>query len=132
MVGSTETDQRTPHRMEPVPMPPLPPRKERFTAALKQLAPSPPSLLCLMLAANALAHPYRGLFHDARLYAAQIQERVEPGSLAGDLYLRYGSQDDYTLFSALMEPLVRAVGLEPAFFLGYLASKASFFWALTV
>ncbi len=101
-----------------------------FRASLEGLAKRPFVVLALLLLVNAVVLPYRGLFHDARLYAAQIREHVEPGSMAGDLYLRYGSQDRYSIFSALMVPLARGVGLEGAFFLGYLASKVLFFAAL--
>src|SRR5262245_53474328 len=102
----------------------------RLFAALDRLASRPLTVLCLLLLANALAAPYRGLFHDARLYAAQVRERVEPGSMAEDLYLQYGSQDRYSVFTPLMAPAVAAIGLEPAFFLAYLLGKAFFFWAL--
>src|SRR6478609_6063643 len=103
----------------------------RWQAALESLAGRPAVLVCVLLCVNALVHPYLGLFHDARLYAAQITERLTPGSLSLDLYLRYGSQDDYSIFSALLLPLVKLVGLEPAFFVAYLLSKALFFLALT-
>ena len=57
--------------------------------------------LCLML----------GLVHDARLYGIQVVNRVEGGSFAGDLYLQFGSQDRYTLFSTVAAPLVQMLGL---------------------
>jgi hypothetical protein len=99
-------------------------------AGLERLADAPVVVLALLLLVNAVVLPYRGLFHDARLYAVQLRDRLEPGSMADDLYMRYGSQDRYSAFSAVMLPLARAVGLETAFFLAYLASKALFFWAL--
>ena len=61
--------------------------------------------LGLLLLLNALVLPYRGLFHDARLYAAQLKEHLEPGSMRADLYLRYGSQDSYSVFSLVLLPL---------------------------
>jgi hypothetical protein len=97
-------------------------------ASLDRLAASPCALLCVLLAANALALPYAGFSHDSRLYAAQVVERVRPGSFAGDLFLRYGSQDKYSVFTPLAAPLVKGVGLAPAFFLLYLASKALYFY----
>ena len=57
-------------------------------------------------------------------------ERVHPGSFAGDLYLRYGSQDRYSLFTPLIAPLVHLFGLHATFFCVYLASKAMLFWGL--
>jgi hypothetical protein len=102
----------------------------KMSAALHRLADRPGTVLALLLAGNALVQPYRGLYHDARLYAAQVVERVAPGTFADDLFLRYGSQDRYSVFTPLMAPLVRSLGVEPAFFLVYLACKALFFWAL--
>jgi hypothetical protein len=102
----------------------------RWQTALESLTARPLVLVSALLLACALVHPYRGLFHDARLYAAQVTERVSPGSLSDDLFLRYGSQDRYTIFTPLVAPLVRQIGLEPAFFVVYLLSKALFFWAL--
>jgi hypothetical protein len=87
-------------------------------------------VLCLLLVANALTHPYHGLCHDARLYAAQIAEKVAPGTLGQDLYLRYGSQDRYSVFTLVMAPLAAAAGLPFAFFAAYLACKLLYFWAL--
>jgi hypothetical protein len=96
--------------------------------ALDRLADCPAALLFVLLAANALALPYAGFSHDSRLYAAQVVERTQPGSFATDLYLRYGSQDKYSVFTLLVAPLVAAVGLAPTFFLLYLASKALYFY----
>jgi hypothetical protein len=102
----------------------------RWQTALESLTARPLLLVAALLLANALVHPYRGLYHDARLYAVGVTERVSPGTFADDLFLRYGSQDRYTLFSPLVAPLVSGIGLEPAFFVVYLLSKALFFWAL--
>jgi hypothetical protein len=101
---------------------------ERALAALDRLADSPGALVCVLLAANALALPYAGFSHDARLYASQVVERVHPGTFGSDLYLRYGSQDKYSVFTLLVAPLVSALGLAPTFFLVYLASKALYFY----
>src|SRR5690242_1255333 len=38
-------------------------------------------------------HDYQGLRHDAQLYTFQALARLQPGLLANDIYLRYGSQD---------------------------------------
>ena len=97
---------------------------------LGRLAADPVTLVCLLLAADALANPYKGLYHDSCLYAVQVMERIHPGSFAGDLYLRYGSQDRYSLFTPLIAPLVHLFGLHATFFCVYLASKAMLFWGL--
>jgi hypothetical protein len=101
----------------------------RWFPALADLADRPGTLLCAVLLLNALALPYAGLAHDARLYAAQLTERLHPGAFADDLYLRYGSQDRFSAFTLIMSPVVLALGLDAAFFLVYLASKALFFWS---
>ena len=103
---------------------------EDLETRLGRLAADPVTLVCLLLAANALVEPYRGLDHDSRLYAVQILERIHPGSFAGDLYLRYGSQDRYSVFTVLLAPLVQLCGLHVTFFCVYLASKALLFWSL--
>ncbi len=61
----------------------------------------------------AIGHGYVGLLHDARLYALQIMARIEPALFASDLFLAYGSQDEFTLFTALAAPLVERWGLIP-------------------
>jgi len=103
---------------------------EDLETRLGRMAADPVTLVCLLLAANALVEPYRGLDHDSRLYAVQLLERIHPGSFAGDLYLRYGSQDRYSVFTVLLAPLVQLCGLHVTFFCVYLASKALLFWSL--
>ena len=105
-------------------------RPAPFFARIEWLTSHRFLLLCLLLAANGLTRPYAGLIHDSRLYAVQINEQVAPGAHSEDLYLLYGSQDRYTIFTPLMAPLVRLAGFEIAFFLAYLVSKALFYWAL--
>jgi hypothetical protein len=86
-------------------------------------------VVCLALLANAFFRPYLGLFHDARLYAFYLESRLEPAQgFDQDLYLLYGSQDRYSLFSFLMLPLVKIVGLDAGMVLVYMLSKALLFW----
>ena len=54
----------------------------------------------LALATWALSHRYLGLFHDARLYTLQALARLHP-ALSADVFLRFGSQDRFTIFSPL-------------------------------
>ena len=82
-----------------------------------------------MLLVNALTQPYLDLVHDARLYSLQVLDRVEPGLYSNDLYLRYGSQDSFSIFSKIIAPFVTAIGIRPAFFLFYLLSNAFLFYA---
>ncbi len=92
--------------------------------ALARLADQPWTLFLVLVAVNTLARPYGGITHDARLYSAQVLNQVEDGAYADDLFFRYGSQDQYSLFSRLAAPLVRVLGLPAAFFLIYLLSKS--------
>lgn len=73
-----------------------------------------------------LLHGYEGITHDARLYSFQAMARVKPDLLGNDIYLRFGSQDDYTIFSAVYAALIRWVGFEPASALLTLVSHAAF------
>jgi hypothetical protein len=57
---------------------------------------------------------YRGVVHDAQLYAFQALARLHPEELAGDLFLRYGSQDRYSLFSLAYTPLIPLLGVSGA------------------
>ncbi|HSR50699.1 MAG TPA: hypothetical protein VLV83_07700 [Acidobacteriota bacterium] len=55
---------------------------------------------------------YPGLYHDARLYAAQALHRLDPQALQDDLLFRFGTQDAYSVFSYLHAPLVQYLGLD--------------------
>ena len=46
-------------------------------------AARPGTLFCILLAVNSLARPYAGITHDARLYSAQVLNRINPGVFAG-------------------------------------------------
>ncbi len=62
----------------------------------------------------SVSHPYHGILHDGRLYTLQALARLHPDSLPQDVFLRFGSQDQYTLFSPLYAALIQWIGLEPA------------------
>ena len=97
---------------------------ERIVAALRALGGRPWTLFLVLFALNALAAPYAGFIHDARLYGFQVLNKVEGGAFADDLFFRYGSQDNYSLFSTAVAPLAAALGLDLSFFLLYLLSNA--------
>src|SRR5207237_2077272 len=102
----------------------------RSLEAVHELAARPGCLFCLLLALNALARPYAQFAHDARLYSVQVLHQLEPEVYAGDLFLRFGSQDQFSLFSRLAAPLVSFLGLEASFFALYLVFNALFLWGL--
>jgi hypothetical protein len=74
----------------------------------------------------SLKHHYLGLGGDARLYAVQALARDYP-NLLHDLYLKYASQDSYTLFSRLYAPCIGLMGLGNAALSLTLAFKILFF-----
>lgn len=62
----------------------------------------------------ALSHPYLGLFHDAGVYALQALARLHPDSLSADVFLEFGSQDRFTLWSPVYATFGRWLGMEQA------------------
>jgi hypothetical protein len=72
------------------------------------------TLLLLCLLTWALSHPYRGLFHDSGLYTLQAMAHLHPGTLAHDVFLRFGSQDAFTIFSPVYAGAIQLLGVEPA------------------
>src|ERR1700736_3584279 len=69
-------------------------------------------LLLLCVIAWALSHGYRGIFHDRGLYTLQALARLAPLSLGQDVFLRFGSQDRYTIFSPIYAVASRVLGTE--------------------
>ena len=55
---------------------------------------------------------YWGLQHDAQAYAVQALAKLEPEVFAGDLFLRFQSQDDFTLFPYLAAWAIDWLGLD--------------------
>lgn len=71
--------------------------------------------LALICAATwVFGHTYVGIFHDARQYTLQALAHLMPGSLGHDIFLRFGSQDRYTIFSAVYATAIRLLGVQPA------------------
>ncbi len=61
-----------------------------------------------------LSHPYHGIFHDARLYTLEALAHMDAASLANDVFLRFGSQDRYTIFGPLYAAAIQLLGTETA------------------
>jgi hypothetical protein len=87
------------------------------------------SFTAILLALHSVFWPYRGIVHDARYYALQALNSAQNGQFAHDLFLEFGSQDNYSLFSLFMGSLVARVGLDIAFWLAYMVSTALFIYA---
>jgi hypothetical protein len=96
----------------------------RLAQILTALGERPRTLFCLALALNALAFPYQGIVLDSRLYSFQVLNRVEGGAFSDDLFFRFGSQDQYSLFSPAVAPLAGWLGLPLSFFLLYLVCNS--------
>jgi hypothetical protein len=73
----------------------------------------------------ALAHCYTGIVHDARLYTLQALAHVHPESLTHDGFLRYGSQDRFSIFGPLYAGVVDLSGPEVAATLLTFVSQAA-------
>jgi hypothetical protein len=67
--------------------------------------------IILLLALWVATHPYLGLVHDARFYSVEALSALEPGRFSNDLFFKYGSQNDFTLFTVLYKHLVAAAGV---------------------
>lgn len=68
----------------------------------------------LLLAAWLLLHLYRGVSLDAVVYGMQGLSHWRPDLYAHDIYLRYGSQDRFTLFGPIYGGLIGVMGFEHA------------------
>jgi len=87
--------------------------------------------LCIFLI-WIMQHPYFGVIHDSVLYTLLALSRLHPQSLANDLFLKYGSEDSFTIWSPLFAAAIRLLDLEPAAALGTLLSQAAFFYGAWV
>ena len=84
-----------------------------------------PALSLGVLLIWMLQHPYGGVVDDSCLYSLFALARLHPQSLANDVFLKFGSQDHYTIFSPIFAAAIRLLGLEPAAALGTLLSQAA-------
>jgi hypothetical protein len=85
--------------------------------------------LTLMLSALWVStHRYQGFARDGELYAVQASARVNP-ALESDLYLKYTSQDRYTLFSPIYASTIAGFGLRRAGLLLFVLCTVGFLTA---
>jgi hypothetical protein len=77
-----------------------------------------------------LLHPYRGLVHDSRLYSIQALNHLHPSLYGSDIFVKFGSQDDYTLFSPVFGAFINWLGLEPAAAMLTFTAMAAFLLAV--
>lgn len=69
-------------------------------------------LLLVYLGIWMLLTPYAGLSHDAQAYAFQALARLDPAGLGQDVFLRFASQDRYTVFPSIYAALAQPLGIE--------------------
>ncbi len=84
-------------------------------------------LALLVLACWMLLIPYRGITHDGTLYGLLALSHLHPGSLDHDMFVRFGVQNDFTVFTPLYAGVVRYLGFEHAAALLTLLTHAAFF-----
>jgi hypothetical protein len=87
------------------------------------------ALTLALVAAWMLLHAYVGIRQDAVEYAMQGLAHAHPELWMRDIYLRFGSQDNFTIFAALYARVILWLGLEPAARLLTLLSQVGFFLA---
>src|SRR6516165_8248279 len=102
----------------------------RASDEIRRLADRPWTLFFIVLAMNAIARPCSITAHDARLYSLQALNQAEEGAYSDDVFLRYGSQYQFTFFARVVGPMVAAMGLRLAFFVLYIALNTLFIFAL--
>ncbi len=80
--------------------------------------------LALLFAAVWLAgHPYLGIAHDGKIYAAEAMRWLQPGFLDDDILFAHGFQAKFTVFPALYGSLAGLVGLHAATMMLYVAGQ---------
>jgi hypothetical protein len=67
-----------------------------------------------VLAVWMVQHRYADITHDAMLYALLALARLHPDTLPYDIFLRFGSQDQFTIFSPVFAVMIRHFELAPA------------------
>src|SRR5262249_18785549 len=113
--GGQQADAATPPKGAIHPMPSNPPY--RFGAGglrSKQWPPNVAACWVLILALWLATRPYRGIVHDAQLYAVHALAALKPAAYAGDLYLRFGTQAPYTLFTPAYTLAASLLGIAQA------------------
>jgi len=72
------------------------------------------ALALCVLSAWLIQHPYADITHDANIYSLLALKRLAPDALGADVFLRFGSQDRFTVFSPIFAFAIRHCDLAPA------------------
>jgi hypothetical protein len=71
-------------------------------------------LISLFSAVWIMTHPYLGIWHDGNLYLGQALFHISPDLYRQDLFFKFGSQDQFTLFSPIYAWAIKQFGLSIA------------------
>jgi hypothetical protein len=69
------------------------------------------ALLCAVALLWLATRPYFGTVFDARFYMLEALNNLHPARFAQDLYVRFGSQGSFSIFTKLYRPLLLAFGV---------------------
>lgn len=61
-----------------------------------------------------LSRPYRGVYHDGRLYVADALAKLDPGGVGRDLMFVHDGQFGFSLYTPMLAQLIRLLGLSGA------------------
>ncbi len=103
---------------------------QKLEPGLKRISTNLWISLFVLFVFDALANPYAGIVHDARLYALQALSYIHPGRYNQDLFFLFGSQDSYSVFSPIYAQFIKLLGLQNGSFVLYLLSKGIYFLSL--
>jgi hypothetical protein len=88
------------------------------------------TLLVVIAVLWVMTRPYLGVFQDGRFYAVEALHVLMPQRFATDLYFRFGSQDNFTIYSRLYAPLISLLGLGTAALVATIAGQLLWLGAL--
>jgi hypothetical protein len=77
-----------------------------------------------------MARPYIGIWGDSIIYIAQALNIHDPELLANDIFFKYGSQGDFTLFPRVHAQFIKWLGIEDSAFFLTLIGKLIWFFCL--
>jgi hypothetical protein len=80
-----------------------------------------------VLAVWMVQHRYIDIQHDAVIYTLLGLARLHPDTLSNDVFLRFGSQDHFTIFSPIFSFMIEHFDLAPAAAIMTLVSQAALY-----
>jgi hypothetical protein len=72
------------------------------------------AFLAVLLTLWSVVTRYKGISHDAQLYTLQAVAKLNPAPLANDIFLRFASQDRFSVFSTFCAKIVALFGVDRA------------------